>query len=206
LAQHDGNADGVIDVKDVVFKDLRVWVDANSNGQTDAGELRTLQDLAITSINLQHDGQMIEQGENLLAYKSSFTTADGATHEAWDAWLTTYNLELDLDRVTSTLDNGVKTLQLADGLAQQVTIHLQDVLSAPAQADGQHTLVVNADVADIVRLGQLLPDGTTSPGQWTAAGTSAVNDKTYDVFHNSADHGVQVLIEQNLLNPVQFTG
>lgn len=42
LATLDTNGDGVIDAKDAQFADLRVWVDANGNGHTDAGELMTL--------------------------------------------------------------------------------------------------------------------------------------------------------------------
>jgi hypothetical protein len=207
LAELDSNGDGMVDASDTVFADLRVWVDADHDGKTDAGELKSLQDAGITAVAVAHDGSQTSQNGNLLSGAGSFVHADGSLGAMTDVWFAIApEAQLDFSQVTTTVDNGAKTLHLADGVAQQVTIHLQDVLSAPAQADGQHTLVVNADVADIVRLGQLLPDGTTSPGQWTAAGTSAVNDKTYDVYHNSADHGVQVLIEQNLLNPVQFTG
>ena len=35
LAQYDANADGVINAKDAAFADLKVWVDANGDGQRD---------------------------------------------------------------------------------------------------------------------------------------------------------------------------
>ena len=59
LAQYDelangGDANGVIDAQDVVFSDLRIWTDWNHNGKTDAGELRTLSEVGITSISLEH--------------------------------------------------------------------------------------------------------------------------------------------------------
>lgn len=82
LAQRDTNGDGVIDAKNAVFTDLKVWIDADNDGLTNEGELQSLQVLGIISINIQHDGQIIDQGENMLAFKSSFTTADGGTREA----------------------------------------------------------------------------------------------------------------------------
>ena len=52
LGLFDANHDGVIDTKDPVFGQLQVWRDANHDGRTDPGELRTLDQLGITSIQL----------------------------------------------------------------------------------------------------------------------------------------------------------
>lgn len=52
LAKYDLNNDHVIDAKDAVYHELRLWKDANRNGITDAGELFTLADHKITSIDL----------------------------------------------------------------------------------------------------------------------------------------------------------
>jgi hypothetical protein len=52
LRKLDANHDNVIDASDPAFASLRVWVDANGNGATDAGELYTLSQLGIVSINL----------------------------------------------------------------------------------------------------------------------------------------------------------
>ena len=42
LAEADKDGDGQIDLSDAVFNQLRVWVDADTDGTTDAGEPRTL--------------------------------------------------------------------------------------------------------------------------------------------------------------------
>jgi Ca2+-binding RTX toxin-like protein len=47
----DGNQDAKLDHLDPQWANLRVWVDANSNGITDIGELKTLQELGITSLD-----------------------------------------------------------------------------------------------------------------------------------------------------------
>ena len=52
LALFDANHDGVIDAKDPVFGQLQVWQDANHDARTDQGDLRTLDALGISSIQL----------------------------------------------------------------------------------------------------------------------------------------------------------
>ena len=42
LAQYDTNSDNKVDAADAGFSSLRIWQDANGNGRTDAGELKTL--------------------------------------------------------------------------------------------------------------------------------------------------------------------
>ncbi|PUE10683.1 hypothetical protein B9Z33_11065 [Limnohabitans sp. T6-20] len=110
LAQHDSNVDGKMDAQDAVFDELKVWQDANGNGLTDAGELRSLKDVGVISINLSHDSTITHQNGNLLQGVSSYTSTDGQTHEVADAWF-------------QTLTEGVKTPQNVE------SIGLQDVLS-----------------------------------------------------------------------------
>ena len=87
LAQYDVNFDGTLDQHDAVFANLKLWVDANANGQTDSAELKTLAEQGILSINLQADSQVVAQNGNILRGFSTFTAADGQTHQITDAWL-----------------------------------------------------------------------------------------------------------------------
>ena len=52
LADLDSNHDGIIDENDIEFNKLLVWQDTVRNGKTDAGELKTLEELGIKSISL----------------------------------------------------------------------------------------------------------------------------------------------------------
>ena len=52
LAELDSNKDGFIDVGDDVFSQLRVWRDASQNGESDAGELLTLEEAGVSRLNL----------------------------------------------------------------------------------------------------------------------------------------------------------
>jgi len=86
LAQMDSNHDGHISSQDASFADLKLWVDANHDGKTDAGELHSLTELHITDLNLHAStGTAVDNG-NLLALTSSYSTSDGASHDMADVW------------------------------------------------------------------------------------------------------------------------
>ena len=52
LRQLDSNNDGVFDARDAMFGEVRVWQDANQDGISQAGELKSLTALGIASIDL----------------------------------------------------------------------------------------------------------------------------------------------------------
>ena len=55
LRAFDTNQDGVIDALDAIFEELSVWIDANQNGVTDAGELQSFENAGGISIDLSTD-------------------------------------------------------------------------------------------------------------------------------------------------------
>lgn len=60
LARYDepaqgGNGDGRIDARDAVFGKLRAWQDQNQDGQTQAGELRTLAEIGVRGIESRYE-------------------------------------------------------------------------------------------------------------------------------------------------------
>ena len=54
LNELDTNKDHVIDKKDKLFNNLKVWIDADHNGSSAPAELKSLKDLGIESISLDH--------------------------------------------------------------------------------------------------------------------------------------------------------
>lgn len=96
LQAYDSNSDGVIDASDTVFVDLRIWQDNDTDAVTDAGELKTLADFDITSINLTSSAPLAGEGVidgNRIAAVGSYTKADGSTNTIVDAVLTVDNFE-----------------------------------------------------------------------------------------------------------------
>ncbi len=69
----DGNDDNKITPKDMEWGNLRVWIDADNNGVTDSGELRSLDSLGITQMHFrskQHSD--VVNNENTIAASSVF--------------------------------------------------------------------------------------------------------------------------------------
>ena len=85
LKEFDSNNDGLIDSKDDKFKDLKIWQDTNSNGISDEGELKSLDELGIASLSLNHN-EVNEDlgGGNTLSLKGSYTKTDGTAHSMGD--------------------------------------------------------------------------------------------------------------------------
>ena len=86
LAEHDSNDDGLIDANDAVFSDLVVWQDLNGDGYSDAGEMFSLSDAGITSIDLGYtDVNETNEGHSVLQ-SSTVTFADGSIHDIDDVY------------------------------------------------------------------------------------------------------------------------
>ncbi|WP_341929606.1 S8 family serine peptidase, partial [Methyloversatilis discipulorum] len=82
LKSLDSNGDNRFTSADTAWNNVKVWVDADHDGQTDTGELKTFASLGITSINLLAAAQsgLINGGNEVLA-TGSFVMA-GQTREA----------------------------------------------------------------------------------------------------------------------------
>ena len=86
LAQYDSNGDGVIDANDPIYAQLRVWQDSNGSGTVDSGELMTLQQAGIASINIAATPQSQDTiAGNQITATGTFTRADGTTGTIADA-------------------------------------------------------------------------------------------------------------------------
>ncbi|MBZ7995524.1 calcium-binding protein [Campylobacter canadensis] len=69
----DSNEDGVIDINDKEFNNLKIWQDLNEDGITQTNELKTLKDLNITSINLNYkDTNQKLDNDNTITQTASF--------------------------------------------------------------------------------------------------------------------------------------
>jgi hypothetical protein len=78
----DTNADGKIDAADADFASLRVWQDANEDGISDAGELKTLAELGIASVSVNRtDVTGTNEGHDR-GFAATFSKTDGSTGAA----------------------------------------------------------------------------------------------------------------------------
>ncbi|XXQ67823.1 hypothetical protein ACKLNO_09395 [Neisseriaceae bacterium B1] len=102
LAQLDSNSDGKVDALDSAFNELKVWIDANSDGISQASELRTLMDLDIQSLDVAYKdvNQNLGNG-NSIRQLGSYTKTDGSTAQMGDAWFASDKL---YSRFTDKID------------------------------------------------------------------------------------------------------
>lgn len=92
LAALDSNGDNLIDASDAAFSSLRIWIDRNSDGFTDTGELRTLADLSIESIGLARTDR--SKHPNGIRSTGTFTFSNGTTS-------TIAAIDLTVDRLST---------------------------------------------------------------------------------------------------------
>jgi len=89
LAAFDSNRDGKLDGQDERFVAFKLWFDRDSNGKTDAGELVSLAEAGVASIDLSGEptGESTRNGENVVYNRASFTRTDGRTAGLLDVGL-----------------------------------------------------------------------------------------------------------------------
>jgi hypothetical protein len=142
LSALDSNLDGVIDQRDAIFSSLLVWQDKNSNGISEAGELRSLAEAGITELSLKaHASTKVDNG-NLIGLMGTFATADGKTHTMGDVWFSTDqsgNKTFDLNKLVDKLDS--KTAQgdhvISNSTAHLPNLQISDVLSTSVETSIQ---------------------------------------------------------------------
>ncbi|MCK0068155.1 hypothetical protein [Kordiimonas laminariae] len=84
LRAFDTNDDGVFGVGDDEYGSFYVWQDLNQDGVSDEGELVTLEEAGITSIDLTLTSTEQEVEGNIVHNVSTYTTTGGVVHDVAD--------------------------------------------------------------------------------------------------------------------------
>tara|TARA_R110002111_G_scaffold236693_1_gene298033 strand:+ start:995 stop:4153 length:3159 start_codon:yes stop_codon:yes gene_type:complete len=152
LAAYDTNSDDAITSADTQFDDLLVWVDANADGHSQADELHTLDDLSITSIDLDYSNVNYTISGNEILQESTFTI-NGQTRDIVDAWFaydnvnTEYAEDYTLDIRTLFLPNLRGFGNLPDlHIAMSLDETLLDMVQEVAVADKETLLNTTFDL------------------------------------------------------------
>ena len=118
LASYDSNADNVIDSNDDVFNELQIWNDADGDGQTDDGELFTLADLGIESIDLGATEIAEVNNGQFVSHRSTVHFEDGSTGDIDDVWLNNQEIQqVTAEGAVPEEEGGPQALSLGDVVA-----------------------------------------------------------------------------------------
>lgn len=115
----DSNRDGKIDASDDAYASLRIWRDLNQNGISEAGELFTLAELGVASIDLHATDVPGTSNGHVLGYGAAFTRADGSTGSAQTIYFQTDRQDTQGDHTPQfEVAEGVELLPFLPGSGQ----------------------------------------------------------------------------------------
>jgi Ca2+-binding RTX toxin-like protein len=174
LETYDNYRDGVIDSKDAIFADLKLWRDLDSDGVTDAGELKTLTEIGITSISLNRQDVAGTNAGHDRGFQGSFTRADGTTGTAETIYFQTDRQDTREDPTPPfTLVEGVDRLPQLSGSG---TIH-SIAWKASSDADFRTAWTALADDAATLSRSELVDRFQTLLLRWAGVDQTDPNSR-----------------------------
>ena len=105
----DFDGDGELETIQIGWDQIQVWRDANQNGNVDDGELFSLEELGIESIDLNAVARDIEDNGNLINSESTVTFADGTTRII-------NGVDLSRDTINQSYEQEIANLDLSPHL------------------------------------------------------------------------------------------
>ena len=179
LALLDVNNDGKLSGDELTG--LNVWVD-DGDAKVEDGELKTLEELEITSISTQMTETTGVDGK--MHMESTATKADGTEIMTEDVWFT--STDVDLSKLIRSED-GANIVDIENEKADNLDIDLSDVVDL---VDGDSQLIIRGDLEDTIDL---------DSSEWTNAGNQEVDGVTYNVFNGTgANSTIKLLIEDDI--------
>ena len=124
LKDLDFNGNGKFDAEDEAWSQVKVWRDANTNGIVDSGELLTLEQAGIESINLKYDYQKeADENGNLEIQQGTFNRTDGTTGKVSDIWFDVDGTNTILNEDDITIPDDIKNLPDIKGWGNVYSLH-----------------------------------------------------------------------------------
>ena len=123
LRPFDCNGDGRVDSGDADWARLQLWRDRNANGSVDAGELLSLADAGIASLDLAYDNVSLDDGKgNQQRQLGRYRTSNGDQRALVDVWFQVDQAQtLDLDPVT--IEDPIAGLPNIGGMGNVPSLH-----------------------------------------------------------------------------------
>ncbi|EPJ50948.1 MAG: hypothetical protein OFPI_18720 [Osedax symbiont Rs2] len=132
LAALDSNGDGLINAADDKFSQLQVWVDANSDGITQAGELLSLQQAGVSEITLSYQHSNIDSNGNTIGMLGSYTNNSGEQQQMGDVWFKYQSGAPATGSLTATAMGNSATVNIESPVAEPDTLDVLNLTAAQA--------------------------------------------------------------------------
>ena len=111
-----------------------MWTDANGNGVSQAGEVRSLTQLGITRLDANATATSEKNAGNWIGLRSTYQTADGATHESADVWFLAERTTQLAAAITAFAEEDGASSEAGGGLGDAGTAGATTALAAPQSA------------------------------------------------------------------------
>ncbi len=179
LALLDTNADGEISGDEL--NGLDVWID-DGDAKVEDGEIKTLEELEITSISTQMTEATGLDGK--MHMESVATKADGSEIMTEDVWFT--SSDIDLSKFIRSED-GSNIADFTNGKEDIVNIDIDDVIDLVDLGD---QLIIKGDMKDLVDL---------DISDWSNSGKEELNGSNYNVYKGTGTNStIKLLIEDDI--------
>ena len=124
LKDLDTNKNGKFDAEDEAWSEVKVWRDSNTNGRVDEGELLTLEQAGIESINLGYNYQKnANENGNIEIQQGTFNRIDGTTGKISDIWFDADGTKTLLNEEDITIPDNIKYLPNIEGWGNVYSLH-----------------------------------------------------------------------------------
>ena len=209
LADLDDNGDGVIDLSDASWLDLKVmrWTDANDNGMMDDGEeyLVSLETLSIQSLGTGYiDSEYVDESGNEHRQVGGYTKIDGTTSTMSDVWYVTSPSSSSYDKTDIPEHSEViaglpeiagkgRVYDLRDAMSLDEVGKLKPEFYSEVRSDSRTLKQMVADFASVDEAGAPVLDKVTLEAmaekillRWAGAeGAENGNFGGYDLFYTT---------------------
>ena len=167
LRDLDENNDGQFDATDSSFSSLNVWVDKNSDGVVQTGELLTLEQAGVSSISLSYaepgkkdangnvPASVVDSQGNEHRQTGSFTRLDGSVGSIDDVWFDTRSMDTQ-DQISIEINSEIAALpdiagignvhSLRSAMALDETGQLEDLVkkfAAESDSNARQNIVID---------------------------------------------------------------
>lgn len=137
--ENGGNGDGIIDSRDAVFSNLRLWIDDNHDGISQPSELHTLPELGIFSLSLKYTiSWYTDQYDNHFRYKGVVNPdpKDGTSKDGrfdYDVFLEIAGLDASASLPASTNSQPREDTFVSGHAQRSISLYIANTTMATAE-------------------------------------------------------------------------